>query len=201
MKTTLLSILSAILFVSTTLASITEQGHGIVYGSDHAFSLTAPKGWMLDNESAVQQGVHAVFYPKGSTWKDGAIVAYAQSRPRTDKIATADDVAKVVVEDFHANGSPKYTAKRVKTIKTDAGQEVVIYHFTGDEWGNSEAVAYYVEKKTINFVVLTSRNPKLFADSLASFDALAKSYLFLGDRPMEKTKPEEKTQTKKNKKE
>ena len=199
MRTTFLAMISTALFVSTTFASIIEEGLGVVYGADHAFSLTAPKGWMLDNESGVQQGIHAVFYPKGSTWKDSAIVAYARSRPRTDKIATADDAAKFVLEDFRANGSPKYEAKRIKAIKTDAGQEVVIYHFTGDQWDNSEAVAYYVENKTINFVVFTSRNPKLFAESLASFDALAKTYIFMGDHPIKDAKPEANKQPKKKK--
>lgn len=196
-KIAFLTLVFSVALFSSAFASIIEEGRGIVYGDDHAFSLKAPKGWMLDNESGVNQGVHAVFYPKGSNWKDGAIVAYARSRPKTDKIATANDAAKFVVEDFHANGSPKYEAKHIKTIKTDGGQEVFIYHFTGDQWGNSEAVAYYVEKKTINFVVLTSRNPKLFANSLSSFDALAKSYICMGDHPITDTKPEPRKQTEK----
>jgi len=189
MKMSFLVLISVGLFVSTSLGNIVEEGNGIVYGDDHAFGLTAPKGWMLDNESGVSQGMHAVFYPKGGSWRGSTIVAYASSRPRTKKIATADDAANFVVEDFHANGSPKYKAKRVKTIKTEMGQTAVIYHFSGDQWGNSEAVAYYVEDKTINYIVLTSRDPKKFADSLDSFDELAKSYFSLGDDPFGKTKP------------
>ncbi len=151
---------------------------------------------MLDNESGVQQDAHAVFYPKGSNWKDSAIVAYACARLKTDKITTADDAAKAFVEDFHANGNPQYKAKRIKKITTTTGKEAVIYHFTGDKWGNSEAVAYYIEDKTINFVVLNSRDPKLFADSLGSFEALAKSYMFVSDHPIEtEKKPQSKAET------
>ena len=174
--------------VALSFGSITEEGSGIVYGDDHAFSLKAPKGWMLDNESAVRQGVHAVFYPKGSTWRDSTVVAYARARPKTKEIATAEAVARHVIADFHANGSPKYQGKYVKTIKTESG-EAVIYHFSGDEWGNSEAAAYFVETKTINFVTLNSRNRKVFEESLPAFEQLAASYTFIGDTPSDTSKP------------
>jgi hypothetical protein len=180
---TLLMIVFAFGFVvSAASASIIEGGKGLVFGTNYSYSLKAPKGWMLDNESAVQQGVHAVFYPKGSQWDDSVIVAYARSRPRTDTVNTADEAAEYLIKDFRANGNPNYAGKRIKTIKTDAGREAVIYHFTGDQWSNSEAVAYFVEALTINFVVLSSRDRKTFARSLPAFDALAKSYRFMGER-------------------
>ena len=168
--------------------SITEGGSGMVYGRYGAFNLTAPKGWMLDNESAVDQGIHAVFYPKGSNWADGAVVVYAQARPKEGKIQTPDDVAKNTVATFRADGSPKYDGKRVKVLKTEGGTEAVIYHFEGDQWGNHEAVAYFPEAKAINFLVLTARNGKDFKDALPAFEELVKSYVFLSDKPV---KPKE----------
>lgn len=186
MKTVCLSLfVTLVLAFECSFASITEEGVGIVYGADHAFSLKAPKGWMLDNESGVSQGVHAVFFPKGGSWKDSVVVAYARARPKTGKIVTADDAAKFVVEDFHANGSPKYQGKRIKTIKCDSGREAVIYHFSGDQWGNSEAVAYYVETKTINFITLTSRDRNAFENALPAFEQLTASYTFMGDAPLQ----------------
>lgn len=175
------------------MADILEEGRGIIYGKDHAFSLQAPKGWVLDNESAVQQGLHAVFYPKGESWADSTVMAYARGKPKTADMATAEDVAKAVVKDFQANGSPNYASKHVKTLKTDSGREAIIYHFTGDEFGNTEAVAYFVEEKSINFLVFNSRDPKVFADSLDVFEALAKSYVFIGDKvDSTSPKPEDK---------
>jgi len=41
---------------------------GIIYGTDHAYSLTAPEGWVLDNSSGVVQGLYAVFYKQGESW-------------------------------------------------------------------------------------------------------------------------------------
>lgn len=174
-------------------ASIIEQGTGIVYGEDHAFKLTAPRGWILDNESATRQGVHAVFYPKGSSWKDGVVVAYARSRPKTDEIRTAEDAANFVVEDFHTHGSPNYKANWIQSIKTASGKDAVIYHFSGDRWGNTEAVAYFVEAKTINFITLTSRDRKAFEESLPAFEQLAASYVFVGDSPLQQGNEAQKT--------
>lgn len=107
-------------------AIIQEAGTGIIYGKDHAFSLTAPKGWMLDNESAAEQGLHAVFYPKGKDWQDSPVVAYARSRSLTEKMKTVEDQVKETVAGFHRDGSPDYKATKVKTIKTESGKEAVI---------------------------------------------------------------------------
>jgi len=173
---TALLLVSALLCGIPLQAAIFPEGGGIVYGQGFAFNLKAPKGWVLDNESGSEQGMVAVFYPKGSNWSDSAIVAYARSRPKTAAIATADDAAKETVKQFHSSGNPNYQGKMDKTIKTDAGQDVVIYHFNGDQWNNYEAVAYFVEKDRINFIVLSSRDQKVFEQSLPAFEELAKSY-------------------------
>jgi hypothetical protein len=186
MTTTLIGLLALCLASLPVSALVQEAGLGIIYGTDHAFSLTAPKGWMLDNESGVQQGIHAVFYPKGKTWKNSPVIAYARSRPRTKKIQTTEDVVKDVVAMFHREGSPNYKAKKDGTITTASGKKADIYIYTGDEWGNSEAVAYFVEKKTINFVVYNSPKADDFRKSLDSFKTLAKSYTFMGDAPLKK---------------
>ena len=45
----------AAIFVSfSASAEITEGGRGILFGEDHAFAVTATKGWVLDNQSAAR---------------------------------------------------------------------------------------------------------------------------------------------------
>src|SRR5262245_31591726 len=92
--------------LASVCASIIEEGGGIIYGENYAFNLKAPKGWMLDNQSGVQQGLDAIFYPKGRTWENSVVIAYARARSRTKEVATADDAAKAAVDDFHAKGHP-----------------------------------------------------------------------------------------------
>ena len=164
-------------------AAITEGGVGILYGPDHAFSFQAPPGWMLDNESGVNQGLHAVFYPKGTTWADAATVAYARAAAKDNEITDVPALVRFNVDSFHQNGSPKYQATFVKEIPLARGKRAVqVYHFTGDAWGNYEAVGYVDEARTIDFVVLSCRSKKAFDAALPAFEALLASYQFLTDK-------------------
>jgi hypothetical protein len=53
----------------------TPGGSGIVYGKDDAFAITAPDGWVLDNRAEQNNGLHAVFYPVGSSQVDAIFPA------------------------------------------------------------------------------------------------------------------------------
>ena len=185
MKTVLsLSILfSLMLLTPMARADITEEGRGIIKGSDHPFALKAPKGWVLDTESAVDEGIQDVFYPKTTTWADSMAVIYARSDSRDEEIKTVEDVVADVLKDFHDNDSPNSVAKRDQTFTTTAGQEGVIYRYTGDRWGNFEAVAYFTEDQAINFVVFTARTEEAFNASLGAFEELIKSYEYLTGEP------------------
>ncbi len=162
-------------------AGVIDEGLGIVYGNDHVFSLKAPKGWVLDNSSGVSQGVHAVFYPKGESWNTSPVVAYARARTRTGKVSCAEDQVQDTVRTFREGGSPDYKADQAAGIEVD-GKTASVYHFTGDKWGNSEAVAYFVENKTINFIVFNARDDATFRKYLAAFAELVKSYRYIGDK-------------------
>jgi len=67
MKLVRLILALMILLPCSAEASISEGGSGMLFGTDHAFYFTAPSGWILDNQSGVQQGLHMVFYPAGQT--------------------------------------------------------------------------------------------------------------------------------------
>jgi hypothetical protein len=71
-------LLSSLVFSS--LVAVTfgqpEMNSGIIYGENHSYSLTAPDGWVLDNESGVNEGYFAVFYKKGESWAKGETVMY-----------------------------------------------------------------------------------------------------------------------------
>lgn len=162
-------------------ADIIPEGVGIIYGEDHVFSLQAPPQWVLDNEIAASNGVHAVFYRQGETWKDAEVVAYARARSITKEIKTVEDTVSWLIDDFHKNGSPKYEGQKMQEITAKSGATGFIYHFRGDQWGNFEAVCYFKEKKTINFIVLTSRNKSAFGSAQKAFLALCKSYTYISD--------------------
>jgi hypothetical protein len=160
-------------------ASAQGMNTGIIYGQHHAFSLTAPTGWVLDNESGAPQGLHAVFYPIGSSWKASPAVIYARGIVRESSANTVKAQVELTLKDFKENGSPHISAQFIKDIKAEKEKKGSLYYFSGDKWGNHEAVAYFEEDKTINFIVLTSRTKEAFNSALKSFEELAMSYMFI----------------------
>jgi len=115
---------------------------GLVYGSGHSFWISAPDGWILDNSSGVSQGLHAVFYPKGSTWKDSIAVMYVNTAERKPG-ESLDDFIKGDTDSFKEKGSSNIKIQNAEPIKTKDGKIAQVRLFGGDQWGNSESVAYY----------------------------------------------------------
>ncbi len=184
-----ISMRTVALFLTTFVCFLTgssqaqglPEGLGIVYGKNHVFSLKAPDGWVLDNTSGVKQGLHAVFYVEDSSWKDADAVAYARARTLTEDVQTVPQVVEYLLADFHGSGNPDYTAEKIGKVETARGASGVLYHFTGDKWGNYEAVCYFQEKKTINFVVLSCRSLEAFQEARPSFLELCQSYQYVND--------------------
>jgi hypothetical protein len=163
-------------FVIQARAGVLPEGKGLLFGSDHAFYLTAPKGWVLDNTSGVQAGVHMAFYPEGETWADSPVVAYGRSVTRGPRLMSVEDLVAATVGEFRANGSADYRAIKQRPVKLASGTEVPIYFFEGDQWGNYEAAAYFLEKQTINFLVFNARSKEAFRRNLPAFRAILSSY-------------------------
>ncbi len=151
---------------------------GIVYGKDHAFSLTAPDDWVLDNNAGRSMGLHAVFYREESSWKNATAVMYANTAHKSvEGNETLKNLIKTDISRFKKN-SPGIKIIDAGEVKAD-GKRAVVRKFTGDKWGNYEAVAYIDESKVIVMLVITSRSKKDFQDFYPSFIELIKSYKFL----------------------
>ena len=157
-------------------ANKTEGGTGVLYGEDHAFAFSAPKAWILDNESGVNQGLHMVFYPAGYTWDNSPVAAYGRSMTRSKHSQTIKELVESNVNEFHAQGSPNYRAKKGKTLSVDNGKTMRVYFYQGDQWGNYEAVGYVREKQTINFLVFTARKKRDFDRYFKDYEAMLLSY-------------------------
>jgi len=185
MKPTLLIcliLLPTLCCIQAVDGQVVENGYGIVRGPGYTFTLKAPSGWVIDAASGVEQGLPAVFYPIGGTWSQSPAVAYARARPKTKAVSTIEGTAQAAVEALRAQGNPDYSAKFLKIIKTDDGKEGVIYLCRGSKTGDIEATAYFMEKRTIDFVTLSCRSEKVFDASLPAFEQLVESYAFQVDK-------------------
>jgi len=168
------TIIALLLSVSVS-ASITEAGRGMLFGEDHAFAVSATAGWVLDNQSGVRQGLHMLFYPKGESWANSPVIIYGRA-VSTSESANVKIQVERTVKDFRNSGNPNYSSKAQESITLSSGQQVTIYHFSGDRWGNYEAAAYFQEKDTINYLVFSSRKKKNFTRYLEDFYRIVSSY-------------------------
>ncbi len=73
-------------------------------------------------------------------------------------------------------GSPDYKVTMETSVTLAKGKKVPVYYYAGDQWGNFEAVAYFEEKNTINFLVFNSRKRSDFDKYLSGFKQLVGSY-------------------------
>jgi len=160
----------------------TSANSGVVYGQDHAFILTAPSGWLLDNSSGVSQGLHAVFYPKGSTWEKGTAVMYANTAHKS--VQGNETIKKLIAFDTgrFKSQSSQTTVSQADTILTGDKKKAIVKHISDAKHKNYEAVAYIDESKTVVILVLTSRTLKEFEISLPKFTELVSSYRFLSEQ-------------------
>ncbi len=159
-----------------------DSNTGIIYGKNHAYALTAPKGWVLDNKNGVKQGLHAVFYPRGSSWSDGVAVMYANVWQKESATQTVQDIIDSDIQKFKEN-VPDLKVENAEAIELEKDKTATVKYFTSDANGqNFEAIAYINEEKLVVLIVLTSRTKKDFEKSLPAFRELVGSYLFLTDK-------------------
>lgn len=155
---------------------------GIIYGNNHSFSLTAPDGWVLDSESGVSQGIHAVFYRNGESWEKANTVMYANTASLEDKAhKTLAQLIKYDLDNFKTNYSD---------IKITDGKDIVINknimakvkYLSGKSYGNFEAIAYIDAGKTGIMIIMSSRSNDGFESSLSAFEDLVKTYFYISDK-------------------
>jgi hypothetical protein len=180
MRQVLVKIIVVFILITTSLIAQTKDslraGTGILFGDHHAFSLTAPQGWVLDNESGVSQGLHAVFYPAGGSWEKSPAVMYGNG---FDKDTTAhESLQKFIADDsLRFRGySSKLTISELPPVKNKNGDSFKILQYFSD---NYEAVAYIEEIESFSIVVLTARDKESYEKSLPAFKDLVASYWFI----------------------
>lgn len=148
-----------------------------IYGNNHCFYFKTPQGWIADPQAGADQGVPFIFYPAGSTWSSATTVIYAKIADKAPDLEEPKDQVAMTIRQFHTEGdSPNSKAQKVGAIESQSGDKGEMYMFTGDKWGNTELVAYFNGKNTINFFVMTSRNEKDLQKNREALEELARSY-------------------------
>lgn len=173
-------LITAVLSATVSLVAAAGQfASGIVYGKGGAFFLEAPQGWVLDNESGAKQNLHAVFYPKGSTWKDSKVVMYAfsvlKSDPRYPSVEKAMAYDKTQVQQH----KPETKIQSGNTLKTKQGKAVSTLRFLGNQFDRFEASAYVDNENSIDRLIVSADSEMALKNSMDAFNYLVTSYLLM----------------------
>ncbi|PIP95171.1 MAG: hypothetical protein COW00_12670 [Bdellovibrio sp. CG12_big_fil_rev_8_21_14_0_65_39_13] len=165
------------IFLST---SIFANDTGIIWGQSHLFSLKAPKGWVLDNVSGRNNGLHAVFHPIGGSWANSKAVMYANVALKRTGQNNIDELVNFNLNEMKPK-SPNIKVRDLETI-TANNKKIILKEWLNN-MGNHEVVAYVEESKVIVLMVLTSRDEEEYTKSINAFRALVQSYKFYSDNP------------------
>ena len=164
------------LFAKLTDEKDDELVWGMLYGDNHVFFVKAPEGWVSDNNSGVNQGLHAVFYPKGGSWEKSPTVMYARGVD-IDTTSTLEDFIENDIGNFKKD-FPGMKIEELDSIIIKEKERVAkVVKFSGGGYQHADAVAYIKEKKNISMIVITTKIPKELDAYYSKFIELVQSYM------------------------
>jgi hypothetical protein len=167
-----------ILFLLICVRSFGQENYrgGIVYGPKAAFNISAPEGWVLDNESGANQGMPCVLYPKGSSWSDAKTVMYAKIASTQFQDVNAF-VAMAIKEMMKTHGAPK---KKIASGKTKDGHPYFINEYPATKsYSQWERVAYVQLPRAVAYIVLSSQDEPSYRKDSGALQEVLKTFMYL----------------------
>jgi hypothetical protein len=158
-----------------------ESKAGLIYGKDNSYFISAPDGWILDNESGRNQGLFAVLYPKGSTWNNAVGMMYSKAIRKDSEINSIEAYVKNDLNEFKKE-APKIKVEFKNEIKLDKNRIAMIFEWSGDEYGNIESSAYIEEKNVIVLITYNCRSMEFYKTNYSKFIETVRSYSFFTDK-------------------
>jgi hypothetical protein len=174
-----LLVLLLFLIHSPALGQKNDADSVILLGRPYSFILKAPSGWVLNEEAGKSQGLRAVLYKEGSSWKAAVAVMYVRVVQKDEAQPTLDKVVSNDISDF-LKQSPDSKVSDSKALKTGDKKQAIVKEFYDAANKNFESVAFIDESKVVVIVVLSSRNKDEFDKSISAFEALVGTYFFVG---------------------
>jgi len=178
LKTTL----SIVFLLSVSASVLSQKSDGvdgtILLGLHYGFILKGPDGWLIDSAAARPEGLEAVLYREGSSWKNAVAVMYVRVIYKNEMQATVEKVISNDVSDF-LKQSRETKAWESPNLATRDKKQAVVKGFYDAPNKNHELVAFIDEPKVVVILVFSSRDKDEFEKSLPAFKALVGSYFFV----------------------
>src|SRR6266480_1535198 len=170
-----LTFLALAVFCPCTPAQETSPA-GIVRGPKAGFNISAPEGWVVDNEAGVNQGMPCVLYPKGSSWADANTVMYANvAGPEFEGVNAF--VAMAIKEMKAKHGTPK---EKIASGKTKDDHDYFINEYPATKsYSQWERVGYIQLPQGVAYIVLTSRDQAGYQKDVGALEKVLKTLVYL----------------------
>ena len=149
---------------------------GVVHGPKAGFKISAPEGWVVDNEAGVNQDMPCVLYPKGSSWADAKTAMYAKvASPQWEG---AEAFVAWAIQGMKAkHGIPK---QKIASGKTKDGHDYFINEYlstkTYSQWTR---VGYVQLPQGVAYIVLTSRDQASYKRDSGALEKVLKSLVYV----------------------
>src|SRR5262245_5231970 len=165
----------AISLICTLLGEETSPG-GIVHGPKTGFNISAPEGWVVDNESGKGQDLPCVLYPKDSSWSDAKTVMYAKvASPQWEGVNAFG--ATAIKEMKAKHGIPK---EKIASGKTKDGHDYFINEYPATKnYSQWERVGYVQLPQGVGYIVLTSRDRASYQKDSGALEQVLKSLVYV----------------------
>lgn len=161
-----------------TQSSFADAQRFTIVGRGLIFLLAEPAGWKMDTESGKRDGVSVVYYQPSQSWDSAPVVMYANTAVKACQPSLSlEDFIKHEVQEF-INKNPNLKVSDSETFDAD-GRKFVIKQFTGDRYGNHEAVAYMEEQDVYVSVTLSANTLQQFEIAYSAFKELIASYQYV----------------------
>jgi hypothetical protein len=177
---TILALAGALLIVYSPIDAQDAFKGGIVYGPKAAFKIDAPVGWVLDNQSGVEQGLPCVLYPKDSSWADAKTIIYAKIAS-TEYEDAEKFVAIAIKEMKKTHGTPK---EKIESGKTGDGKRFFVNEYPASKtYSQWERIAYVQLPKAVAYIVLSSRDEASYHKDAGALVEVLKTFAYLQPKP------------------
>jgi CRISPR/Cas system-associated exonuclease Cas4 (RecB family) len=175
----LLKMITAIILVlllnAMACSDTIDKGKGVFQAGNYSFSCSVPKGWIIDDKNGINKGLNIVLYPVQNSWTDSPVIIYGDSVSKS-KIATVKLQAEITMQEYKNKGSYNYKIENRLFIDISEGKKAELFYFSEDQWGNREAIAYFEEAESINYLVYNARTKEMFEKYLKDFHKIIQTY-------------------------
>lgn len=175
------------LLFAAAFASVSGQcapGTGrvaLIHGVGHAFTITAPAGWVAQ-AGYPQQPAPAVLYREGQSFADAPSVMYVTTwtADSIGNLPTPEEALRSDSANFRRK-MPKIAIQAIPPMQIGDGRKALLRKYVGGGYGSIDIVAYVREprQRVTPAFSLSARTELDLEEALPSFFALLRSYRVL----------------------